>query len=72
MSPEITILCSLISGISMLAVGKIWGTGDKVDHKSCEERRLAADKLQHSLYTSIFKRLDKIECLLNQNTKLSG
>ena len=63
-SPEVTVLCSLLSGIAMLGIGKTWGSNDKVDDTTCQERRESCKQIKELSFNRIEERLDEHDVLL--------
>lgn len=61
LSPELTILCSLVSGIVMLCAGKYIGSNGKVSDTTCQERRSSCNKVNDSNYSSLEQQLERHE-----------
>lgn len=70
-SIEVTVLSSLLSGIAMLGLGKCWGASNKVDIKTCDERRGSCKEIKDLSFQRIEERLNEHDVLLKGiNTKL--
>lgn len=63
-SIEVTVLSSLLSGITMLGLGKCWGASNKVSITACNERRGSCKEIKDLSFQRIEERLTEHDKLL--------